>query len=175
MRISAASMGPRHLSRGIAGDRADVEGEKKASMGPRHLSRGIPCHPSARCSRDSEGFNGATASEPWNQDRAPGGPRAVSRASMGPRHLSRGIEDRPCLINTRKQCFNGATASEPWNRYAITLFAQSYPASMGPRHLSRGIDAETGTATRWDLGASMGPRHLSRGIAAISLICSRQA
>jgi len=36
-----------------------------ASMGPRHLSRGILNHEASRAVLEV-GFNGATASEPWN-------------------------------------------------------------------------------------------------------------
>ncbi len=60
------------------------------------------------------GFNGATASEPWNRAAT----RSIDvqqRASMGPRHLSRGI-DRPASADAPyRHGFNGATASEPWN------------------------------------------------------------
>jgi len=82
-------------------------------MGPRHLSRGIPRSRGSSSSRKTC-FNGATASEPWNQ-REDGRALALFIASMGPRHLSRGIFFRQL------------------HAHLIAL------ASMGPRHLSRGI------------------------------------
>ncbi len=61
-----ASMGPRHLSRGIPTSGYALYVGDLASMGPRHLSRGINRFPS-----NSTGFgtcfNGATAFEPWNR------------------------------------------------------------------------------------------------------------
>ncbi len=110
-----ASMGPRHLSRGIDGASVTfTPGTASASMGPRHLSRGISVKP-RRCYHAYR-FNGATASEPWNRAK-------------------RGNAWSPPWC-----CFNGATASEPWNHPdRRTRRDVLQPASMGPRHLSRGI------------------------------------
>ena len=60
-------MGPRHLSRGIepgGGIVPTILGT--ASMGPRHLSRGIAINRTTGLPLVA-GFNGATASEPWNR------------------------------------------------------------------------------------------------------------
>ena len=84
-----ASMGPRRWSRG-----RDVDGLRRAalggpaSMGPRRGSRGRGRVEDGR--RTPEGFNGATAMEPWKS--APG--ISSSRADDA--------------------SFNGATAMEPW-------------------------------------------------------------
>ena len=61
-----ASMGPRHLCRGISGSGRAHKGDRAASMGPRHLCRGIEEGPLVFGASYS-GFNGATASLPWNR------------------------------------------------------------------------------------------------------------
>jgi len=61
----AASMGPRHLSRGILMPKGSDTANSIASMGPRHLSRGIILV-QGKLALGDWGFNGATASEPWN-------------------------------------------------------------------------------------------------------------
>ena len=61
-------------------------------MGPRHLSRGIQLVDQEPIARES-GFNGATASEPWNQQLKAFAAN-LHDASMGPRHLSRGIVEQ---------------------------------------------------------------------------------
>ena len=61
-----ASMGPRHLCRGINPFRGRPCLSIPASMGPRHLCRGITIN--AQPWQDPRAsFNGATASLPWNQ------------------------------------------------------------------------------------------------------------
>ena len=136
--VLPASMGPRHLSRGIEIGARIKTYLDRASMGPRHLSRGIGLCPPLRL-RLFRCFNGATAFEPWNRQSAM--PRFAA-SSCG---------------------FNGATAFEPWNPAAAGAMSNSAAASMGPRHLSRGIAVAVSMGARI-LSASMGPRHLSRGI-----------
>jgi len=86
-----------------------------ASMGPRHLSRGILRGADARLSPTARRFNGATASEPWNLPAFCFDAGQPLHASMGPRHLSRGIDDGGDALFDPLLGFNGATASEPWN------------------------------------------------------------
>ncbi len=134
-----ASMGPRHLSRGIFGAAKDRIILESASMGPRHLSRGIRIR-GRQDNRALRSFNGATASEPWNPQRRDG-----ARADY-PR-FNGATASEPWNRNTRHSCserlsicFNGATASEPWNQPEVRNgFHARIAASMGPRHLSRGI------------------------------------
>ena len=89
IRVGDASMGPRHRCRGIRISLAGHDDQRAASMGPRHRCRGIVAESHAAASSAS-GFNGATASLPWN---LPGGTGAHG-----------GLRG-----------FNGATASLPWN------------------------------------------------------------
>ena len=116
--ITIASMGPRHLSRGIKEREQEERDGRGASMGPRHLSRGI-YRTACRSLATPPRFNGATASEPWNRWPGP-------------------------VVTGAPRRFNGATASEPWNPESRReQDAGEDQASMGPRHLSRGIKSAT--------------------------------
>ena len=112
--VVAASMGPRHLSRGITGYAASPARQARASMGPRHLSRGILWISQSR-GRWCASFNGATASEPWNPPRFAGDTRPAHPCFNG---ATASEPWNPSAFRRAKSfrvCFNGATASEPWN------------------------------------------------------------
>ncbi|WHZ21414.1 MAG: hypothetical protein OJF47_000526 [Nitrospira sp.] len=159
-------------------------------MGPRHHCRGIGCGASqARPAR--QGFNGATASLPWNLNFQQIVIWNRHAASMGPRHHCRGIFIMVSGGQFDGRCFNGATASLPWNRKPIFLHPHRHWASMGPRHHCRGIASRyfcihIDTGLQWGHGitavesqlscsdrlcehASMGPRHHCRGIRLLSI------
>ena len=163
MRIfSRASMGPRHLCRGIRRNPSSLRTERFASMGPRHLCRGIfdggSCLSRARSWLQwGHGISAVESTMPvpaallisslqWGhgisavESQCAGRPNALEgSASMGPRHLCRGIVK------------------------SVTIPARVKFASMGPRHLCRGIVKSVTIPARVKF-ASMGPRHLCRGI-----------
>ena len=129
---SGASMGPRPLGRGIAGDRARLVEGGPASMGPRPLGRGIP-HP----------------------DRQPADAR---HASMGPRPLGRGID--PEAVKRAARQIVASMGPRPLGRGIPAKterpIAASPGASMGPRPLGRGIFAGSGNTLKYRLQLQWG-------------------
>ncbi len=189
----AASMGPRHPSRGLR-QTADLQagGPGHASMGPRHASRGVdadqprqrragaepstgPRHPSRGvggeikcCTPKIHMLQWGHGTQAVVSDR--GGPRCAlaGKASMGPRHPSRGVGRSRAGCKVGRPGFNGSTAPKPWCRCVpgIGRFVLSV-ASMGSRHPSRGVGPIAHPAKAVVI-ASMGPRHPSRGVGPIA-------
>ncbi len=69
-RGTAASMGPRHPSRGVDDARTNRTVGTEASMGPRHPSRGVGRR-TRRTKFSSSSFNGSTAPKPWCRAKSP--------------------------------------------------------------------------------------------------------
>ncbi len=155
-------------------------------MGPRRWSRGRASRASP-VSAPSNGFNGATAMEPWKRTPGRHPHRVRLRASMGPRRWSRGrvgvqrmqgaslsvlqwghgdgaVEETGShrLTLARYPRFNGATAMEPWKSPKLDSLGR-------PKIGFNGATAMEPWKSRQerrpgDHGvASMGPRRWSRG------------
>ena len=165
-----ASMGPRPFGRGRRPDGRRPEGRRPASMGPRPFGRGRRLKCTAQPSVAVDGFNGATAFQPWKTSAAlevgrlllvlqwGHGLSAVEDGSDAPRwHLGRcrrlqwghghsTVEDgrAPRAGAAGPGGFNGATAFRPWKTTAIGVGATSADAaSMGPRPFGRGRQPTT--------------------------------
>ena len=185
-RHQSASMGPRHLCRGIHRSLYSHYLRYVASMGPRHLCRGIPDNPAHRL-RPVLGFNGATASLPWNHARA-----APAGVRLGALQWGHGISAVESLIilaflfeETMLQWGHGISAVESpliprkgsvlqWLQWGHGISAVESVFSPLCRGDLRGFNGATASLP-WNpftLGSSrtlftltsMGPRHLCRGI-----------
>ena len=187
-----ASMGPRPFSRGNRNAEASSLAAHCASMGPRPFSRGnvrtattdaqhdrqmlqwghglsaveiMPSREPDSCARD--GFNGATAFQPWKWHLLETHGHAMMTASMGPRPFSRG--NRTCTLMALVDVRCASMGPRPFSRGNASQHradATSTRASMGPRPFSRGnaCSPDIGRSSRY---ASMGPRPFSRGNASL--------
>ena len=156
-----ASMGPRRWSRGrgamTAGERDRVD-MLQWGHGDGAVEELKACSPVRRAdelqwghgdgaveeprageghNRAPNGFNGATAMEPWKRSLRKSF-CTVDIASMGPRRWSRGRADLPAGPLGGTAGFNGATAMEPWKSTVPWPGSAAAHASMGPRRWSRG-------------------------------------
>ncbi len=126
-----ASMGPRPFSRGDARAVPLAARALQASMGPRPFSRGDSLY-CGRCGRRAACFNGATAFQPWRQDRraAPSLKRHCPPSSL----LRTAPTPRTCI--PRQRAWSSLrTGSMPGVSHGsrLTLSPHAVPGTPGSR------------------------------------------